>query len=178
MDPKRRSTNFKKPQSLGIRMKNDPHQFFQPYFEPTTTPAQEPASRAAATPGDFSIDALVSNRRQILEVKMAVLLAASAKRFAIRKAILESLQEDELSLRNLALTSPGAPTVPPSPIDQGLLAIEQQRRDEEASCWRDIIPIMRDVLTTWEALEQTRARAVFLSSYPSWPASNERGEQE
>ena len=58
------------------------------------------------------------------------------------------------------------------------LDLERQRREEEAGCWRDIIPVMRDILTTWEALEQARARAIFLASYPTQQRTSTEEESD
>ena len=152
----------------------DPLVFFESYFLQESNRLPKTTRVTDAAPGDFTIDALVSNRRKILEVKLAVLLAASKKRFAIREANLESLLDDELTVRNQQLATPRYVVsdgrnypINQSGPEQRILDIERQRREEESGCWRDIIPVMRDVLTTWEALEQARARAMFLASYPN-----------
>jgi len=42
--------------------------------------------------------------------------------------------------------------------------LEQERRSQDVDCWRDIAPVMRDFLNVWEALEQAKARAMFLNN--------------
>ena len=43
------------------------------------------------------------------------------------------------------------------------LQLEAQRRDEDVQCWRDLVLVMRDFLSAWEAHEQAKNRAVFLN---------------
>ena len=115
------------------------------------------------------IGTLIGQRRRILETKLAVFAGEIRDRLDVRTTNLESLLDDEMKIRNQILTLPKNPfghVVSGTPAftqyQQNLLQIDQQRRDEEVQCWRDVVQVMRDFLMTWEALEQSKARGSFL----------------
>ena len=41
--------------------------------------------------------------------------------------------------------------------------LEKERRAQDVECWRDVVLVMRDFLTIWEAHEQARSRAIFIN---------------
>ena len=50
-----------------------------------------------------------------------------------------------------------------SALDSKIFDIEKERRSERTESWRDIVQVMKDFLTTWEAHEQAKIRAEVLS---------------
>lgn len=112
---------------------------------------------------DMSIDALVGNRSRILETKLAVFAAEIVERINIRQTNLESLLTDELHISNSILSLPYH-LQSSYQINEPLLQLSQQRRSENIECWRDVVAVMREFLATWEALQQSQARALFLHS--------------
>ena len=48
------------------------------------------------------------------------------------------------------------------PFYKQMFELEKEKRDQDVTCWNDVVMVMRDFLTTWEAHEQARARARLL----------------
>jgi hypothetical protein len=50
-----------------------------------------------------------------------------------------------------------------SRLQESVLRLESQRREEDVQCWRDVVMVMRDFLEIWEAHEQARNRSIFIN---------------
>ena len=49
-------------------------------------------------------------------------------------------------------------------LRQTELELEKEKRDQDVSCWNDVVKVMHEVLNTWEAHQQSMARAKLLSN--------------
>ena len=116
-----------------------------------------------------SIEQLVGQRTRILKTKLEVFATEIAERLAIRTRNLKSLIYDDLLLSNTLLyfePSSGKGLYQakfPERLYGKRFDIEKERREKDVECWRDVSMVMRDFLVAWEALEQERARALFLN---------------
>lgn len=125
-----------------------------------------PAS--ASNRADQSIDRLLGEKHRILKVKLEVLASEIFQRLEIRKQNLDRLLNDELILSNVLLyfepSSSRAPYRPafPEKLYQEKLDLGKQRREQDVECWRDVVMVMRDFLSVWEAVELARSKASFL----------------
>ena len=121
---------------------------------------------------DTSIDALVHQRTRILNVKLQVFAAEIQERLRLRSSNLYRLLQNELNVRNLIIdVDPveGSRTVyeplrEKVMLNQRLMDMDRERRDQDVACWKDVAFVMRDFLTAWEGREQAQARAMFLEA--------------
>ena|ERR1041385_5704697 len=116
----------------------------------------------------FSIDDLVQGRTRIVKTKLEVLASAIHTRLQIRSANLERIEDNqtktskmliELDKRANYLTRQHREK---SPFYTELFKLQSERRSQDVECWRDIVLILRDFLSAWEAHEQAKAKAMFL----------------
>ena len=116
-----------------------------------------------------SIDQLLGQRTRILKTKLEVFADEISERLKIRTGNLKSLIYDDLLLTNTLLyfePSSGKSLYQakfPDRLYGKRFDIEKERREQDVECWRDVTLVMRDFLAAWEALEQARARAIFLN---------------
>ena len=118
----------------------------------------------------MSIDRLVSQRHDLLNSKFDVYAALIQKRLQNRESILDQLLQTELQLGNKRTGQQQSLDRSENSFDdleQAILQVQAEAREEERICWRDLVPVIRDLLTTWEALEQAKSRATFLNSQNS-----------
>jgi hypothetical protein len=54
-------------------------------------------------------------------------------------------------------------------LHDSALRLENQRREEDIQCWRDVVLVMRDFLETWEAHEQAKNRSIFINHVAAGP---------
>ena len=129
-----------------------------------------PNQKAASDEIDQSIDFLVNQRTRILDTKLDVLAAEIEERLRIRRRNVEEILSEELITGSLLLEF--HPTYGigryDSRIQQSLYQkqfdLTKEKRQQDVECWRDIVLVMRDFLTAWEAREQAGAKAAFLKN--------------
>jgi hypothetical protein len=121
---------------------------------------------------DESLDKFISQRSSILSSKLEVLMHEILARFAIKKKSLNKISEDVEKINDtLQDLSPKAFYIADSAekdefhkLRHKSLDLEKEKRDHDSSCWNDVVPVVRDLLNTWEAHQQSSARAQLLKS--------------
>ena len=119
---------------------------------------------------DRSIDLLINQRTRILDAKLEVFAAEIEERLKIRKRNVEVILYEELAAGTIILEFD--PHYGIGRYDsriqqifyQKTFDLTKERRQQDVECWRDIVLVMRDFLTAWEAREQAGARAGFLKN--------------
>ncbi len=118
---------------------------------------------------DSSLDLFIHLRPKILKSKLEVLASEIRGRLSIRERNLDRIDSDRENLSSLIgeiSKMAGYGVRQHSEKDrlyQKMFDLESERRDQDVSCWKDVVDVMRDFLTTWEAHEQTKARAMLLN---------------
>jgi len=117
---------------------------------------------------EADLEALLGQKSKLLGAKLNVLAAEIHDRLFFWDRNLTRIREnqdhanDSLSrlarLTNYQLREPRDL----APFYQQRFRLEQERRDQDVNCWRDLVPVIRDFLYVWEAHEQARARSIFL----------------
>jgi len=119
---------------------------------------------------DSFLEALLHSKSKILSTKLEVLAGEILWRFQIREQNRIRLDEEQSSLQNMLLTLDRACNYlsrqhrEKAPLYNAFFNIEQQKRQEQTECWRDVAMVMRDFLEVWDAHEQTKSRAIFLEN--------------
>ncbi len=98
------------------------------------------------------------------------------ERFRIRAKNLESILADDLALGNKLYKIPQHVKTNFSEtfaleniIHQQQFDLHKQERSEDVECWRDMTRVMESFLTTFESLEQSKARGKFLNGTEAEP---------
>ncbi len=131
-----------------------------------------PQSQVPAEIRDESLDRFISQRSSILRSKLEILKQEVLARFAIKKKNLDRIREDVEKINdNMQKLSAKAFYIIDSAeknefhkLNHKSLDMEKEKRDQTASCWNDVVPVMRDLLNTWEAHQQSSARAQLLKN--------------
>jgi len=115
-----------------------------------------------------AVNALLDRKNCILQTKLDVITWEIRSRLQIRHDNLERLyrsrEEVEERLRQLSVDiryrarDHGDKRV----FYEALIKLDAERRSSEVECWRDLVDVLRDFLTVWEAHQQAQARALFL----------------
>jgi chemotaxis methyl-accepting protein methylase len=132
--------------------------------DPKAAIRYDQADRKAAT----GIDNLFQQRTSILRTKMEVFAAELFDRLRIRNQNLLSISDNQGKLEAMIenLTKQAnyhfRDHREKGNLYDQVTRLEQERRQEEVECWRDVVDVMKDFLIVWEALEQAKARSVFL----------------
>ena len=121
---------------------------------------------------DESLDKFISHRSSILNSKLEILLKEVQARLAVKHRNTISVDNDIEKVKDIMHElSPKAFYINNSTekdefhkLKHKSLELEKERRDQEVSCWNDVVPVMRDLLNTWEAHQQSSARAQLLKS--------------
>ena len=115
-----------------------------------------------------SLDQLLGQKAALLRTKLNVLGAELRDRFRFREQNLsglagesERLDADVERVSRLVRYDLREPR-DLSPFVQQRAQLDQELRRQTTACWTDIVPVVRDFLEVWEALEQSRARSLFL----------------
>jgi len=125
-----------------------------------------PAPRSGST--DQALDDLIHVNTRILKTKLEAMVATVQERLKIRRQNLGRIAEDKNTLSEmLQKLSVGASYHlrehrEKGPFYQKLFELERERRDHDTECWRDIVLVLRDMLTFWDEYERAKARGVFL----------------
>ena len=121
---------------------------------------------------DNSLDEFVGQRSKILKSKLDVLLQEIWIRLGIKSQNLNKLDNDlskvrsqlsDLSNRSY-FHGDTSEREEFQQLRQIRLEMEKEQREQDVSCWNDIVKVMHEVLNTWEAHQQSAARAKLLNS--------------
>ena len=103
---------------------------------------------------------LLTQRSQILQTKLGVLSVQVLERLKLRSANLAAILDEEQELANRILNREALDVNSPSldGLRQQKHFILQEKRSQDVDCWRDLSHTLRDLLSTWEDLEQSKIR--------------------
>ena len=121
---------------------------------------------------DESLDEFVGQRSKILKSKLDVLLQEIWIRLGIKSCNFQKLDTDlskvhcEMSELSKRAYFHGDTTGKEDfqQLRQTELELEKEKREQDVSCWNDVVKVMHEVLNTWEAHQQATARAKLLSN--------------
>jgi len=121
---------------------------------------------------DESLDKFISQRSGILSSKLEVLLQEIQARLAIRNKNIAGVDDDLNKVKEIMQAlSPRAHYFGDTPekeefhkVRENSFELEKERRDQDVSCWNDVVKVMQELMNTWEAHEQTVARAKLMKS--------------
>ena len=133
----------------------------------------QPPSPSSAAPAygqpSLDINDLFDSKGRILHTKLEVLASEIFERFRIRVQNLASIGQDEnklyLLLEKLDKQARyhSREHIEKRVFYELLFKINQEKRQQDVECWRDVVMVMRDFLYVWDAHEQMRSRAIFLN---------------
>jgi hypothetical protein len=135
----------------------------------TTTNYAEPSNADDDATGNDDLENLIGLKSHILKTKLEVLATEIAQRWFLRQQNQTLIRdEDERVNQEQARLSRQVNYQLREPRDlaafqQQRFRLDQEQRDQETACWKDIVPVLRDFLEVWEAHEQAKARAMFLN---------------
>jgi len=116
-----------------------------------------------------AVDALLNRKTRILQTKLDVIAWEIVTRLQIRRDNLQRLYQtrDEAHEKLRQLDTQARYHLREHSDKRvfydALIALDAERRSTEVECWRDIVDVLRDFLSVWEAHQQAQARALFLS---------------
>ena len=121
---------------------------------------------------DESLDEFVGQRSKILKSKLDVLIQEILIRLGIKSNNFQKLETDlskvhcEMSELSKRAYFHGDTTGKEKfeQLRQTELELKKEKRDQDVSCWNDVVKVMHEVLNTWEAHQQSSARAKLLSN--------------
>jgi len=119
---------------------------------------------------DHFLDDLLHLKSKVLGTKLEVLAFELLWRFGIRVKNLERLDEDQALVQTMLQKLDRAALYhsrehrEKGTLYQTFFSLQEQKRQQETECWRDVVMVMRDFLYVWEIHEQMQARAIFLEN--------------
>jgi flagellin-specific chaperone FliS len=121
---------------------------------------------------DESLDAFISQRSGILNSKLEIFMQEIQARLAIKNKNIGGVDHDMEKVKDIINElSPRAHYINDSTekdefhkMKHTFLELGKEKRDQDTSCWNDIVPVIRDLLNTWEAHQQSSARAQLLAN--------------
>jgi hypothetical protein len=128
--------------------------------------AYRPSEPALAE--DDSLDQMIHLNTRILNSKLEVIGSHVAERLRIHRRNLERIDADKTLLAEMLRKMREAARYHLTERDerrilyQKFFELEVERRDQDVECWRDLVLVMRDGLTFWDAHEHAKSRAIFL----------------
>jgi hypothetical protein len=136
--------------------------YYQSYFSSAELPEIK----------DESLDEFVGQRSKILKSKLDVLLQEIWIRLGIKSNNFRKLETDlskvhcEMSELNKRACFHGDTTGKEDlqQLRQTELELKKEKREQDVSCWNDVVKVMHEVLNTWEAHQQSTARVKLLSN--------------
>ncbi len=132
----------------------------QAYAETAPVPAAET---------DDALEDLIHSKSRLQARKLEILASELFWRLRTAAENVRSLETDSAVVRDMLNQFTIAANYglrehqEKAPLYRRLFEIEAEHRAQKVECWRDMANVMRDFLTTWEAHEQARARAIFLN---------------
>lgn len=127
---------------------------------------------------DPALEAILSGRSEILQTQLSVAAVQIVERLRIRSQNLERILEEELQVGSRLIPFEGK-YLGQTPDLMGLESVligkqselAKERRQQDTECWRDLIQVMRDLMSAWEGWSGQQAKQRFLNSIPK-PADN------
>lgn len=121
------------------------------------------------TPEGDNLNQLLNSKSGVLRTKLETLAAEIQTRFAIWNQNLNRLNGEQSDVQKhldhstrLARYHLRDPK-DVSQLQNSVLKLAEQQRNEDVLCWRDVVMVMRDFLDTWEVHEQAKNRSLFLN---------------
>lgn len=118
-----------------------------------------------------SMTDIFTQRTQILQTKLGILSVQVMERLKLRAVNLSSIIEAEEDISNRILRREDYEEDSPAldSLRQQRHFILQDQRSQNVDCWRDLSHTIRDLLSTWEDLEQSKIRDQLLAPSPTSP---------
>src|SRR5216117_1096474 len=119
---------------------------------------------------DRFLDDLLHLKSKVLSTKLEVLAFELLWRFGIRAKNLDRLDGDQNLVQAMLEKLDRAAIYhfrehrEKGTLYQTFFSLQEQKRQQDTECWRDVVMVMRDFLYVWEAHEQMQARAIFLEN--------------
>ena len=119
---------------------------------------------------DRFLDDLLHLKSKVLSTKLEVLAFEVLWRFGIRAKNLDRLDGDQSLVQAMLEKLDRAANYhfrehrEKGTLYQTFFSLQEQKRQQDTECWRDVVMVMRDFLYVWEAHEQMQARAIFLEN--------------
>src|ERR1041384_7003233 len=124
-----------------------------PYGSPINRAIEEePESSRGA-----GIEQLFGQRTSILKTKLEVFASELFERLRIREQNIQGISEDHERLTAMIekVTRQAdyhlRDRQDTTPLHEQQFQLQEQRREQDVSCWRDTVDVMRDFLLVWEA---------------------------
>ena len=140
------------------------------YLHPENAPELSAKLSSGEAPLDNgALDDLIGRKSQVQAQKLDVLAAELRWRLHIAAQNLHTLDQDRGAVHEMLNDLTVAANYrlrehqEKAPLYRRLFEIEAEERSQRTECWRDLANVMRDFLGVWEAHEQARARAIFLT---------------
>jgi hypothetical protein len=134
-------------------------------------PRNYAGSPSESKSANAAVDQLFGQRTFILRTKLEVFTSELFDRLRIRSQNLVNITENQEALRKVLgkMARQVLYNMRPFPTDDSglyrlVFDLETQKRGEQVECWRDVAQVMKDFLETWEALEQSKSRSIFLNN--------------
>lgn len=135
--------------------------FMENYF--VVPPKLSADSSEREESNDF-LDDFIHRRARILNTKLQVILSEILDRFRLKTLNMRSLERDEENVSEMIHPYHINSQQEKSSFYERLLDIHKERREQEVNCWSDLVPVVRDLLNTWDAHQQTQSRAILLQN--------------
>ena len=110
------------------------------------------------------LDNFIHRRARILNTKLQVITFEILERFRLKALNMRNLEKDESIVSDLIHPYHINSQQEKSAFYERLLDIHKERREQEVNCWCDLVPVVRDLLNTWDAHQQTQSRAILLQN--------------
>jgi hypothetical protein len=126
------------------------------------------AEAPAMAQGDRTLDDLIHSNTRILRTKVETVASAIGERLKIRQQNIGRIADDKDKLSEMLQKITVGTNYhlrdhrEKGPFYQRMFDLEQERRDQDTGCWRDIVLVLRDFLTFWDEYERAKARGAFL----------------
>ncbi len=120
-------------------------------------------------PSGPSLDTLLIQKTRVIKTKMEAVASAIRERLTIRTHNLTRIGEDQdratLMLNYLGRSAnyQTRQHKEKGVFYQKIFDLGKERRSQDTDCWRDIVLVLRDLLTFWDEYEHSKARGAFLA---------------
>ena len=133
--------------------------FMESHYLPTPESAEE----------GQALDHLLNSKSGVLRTKLETMAAEIQTRFAIWNQNLDRVNQAQSEIQKQFNHSTRLARYhlrdqkDVSQLQNSVLKLAEQQRNEDVLCWRDVVMVMRDFLDTWEVHEQAKQRSIFLN---------------
>ena len=127
-------------------------------------------STVPAGGADKTLDDLIHGNTRILRTKMQAVAAAVQERLKIRQDNIARIADDHENLTEIVQKISVAANYnlrdhkEKDRLYQRAFDLARERRDQDTTCWRDVVLVLRDFLTFWDEYERAKARGAFLEN--------------